>query len=347
MDAFVVRFLTSMGAFSGNQPLNLCAVRRFAWFAVLVASVTVTDAIARAQHEFPDKPVRIVVPSSAGGPPDILARLIGPQLAAIWRQPVVIDNRPGAATVVGANLVAKSTPDGYTLLLAPGGFITTAVLQPNLPYDPLKDFAGISQLGSYITVLVVTPALGVSSVRDFVALAQAKPGEILFASAGAYGVSHLNAERFRLAAGIKTVHVGHRGQAQAAIEVLTGRVHFAVLALPVVLPLIRDGKLLALAVLEPQRSSALPNVPALVETLSGLEKGYSSAILAPVGTTRSILNDISNAIAQVIALPDIKGRMLAIGFVPAPSTPEDQDRIRREQIDSLLRLAIGAGFKAK
>lgn len=347
MDPFLFRGLATTGNASGNQRANFRAVHRFAWITVIVASVTVTEAIAETQRVFPSKPVRVVVPSSAGGPPDILARLIGSKLAESWGQPVLIDNRPGAATVIGTNLVAKASPDGYTLLLAPGAFITTAVLQPNLPYNPLKDFAGITQLGSYTAVLVVAPALGVSSVHDLIALAQAKPGEILFGSAGANGVSHLNAERFSLAAGIKTVHVGHRGQPKVATEVFTGRIHYAALALPVVLPFVRDGKLLALAVLDPQRSPVLPGVPALVETLPGLEKGYSSAMLAPAGTTRMILNHISKEIARIIARPNLRGRMQAMGFVPAPSTPEDQDRIRREQINSLSRLAIAAGLKTK
>ncbi len=326
------------------------ASRIIAIATVIAAGVAVAalPGLAQAQQKFPTKPVRIVVPSAAGGQPDVEARLIGPKMSESWGLPVVIENRPGAASTIGASVVARAAPDGYTLLLAPVGFVTSAVLQPNLPYDPIKDFAGITQLGFPVSVLFVAPALGVKSVKDLIALAQAKPGKILFGSGGAGGQPHLNGERFRLAAGIKVLHVGFKGGPGALIEVLAGRVHYAVLALGLVQPLIKDGRLLALAVTTPQRSPLMPEVPALAEMLPEFKRPEASqAFLAPARTPRPILDQISKEIGRILALPDVKERMQAMGFVPAPSTPEEQDKIRREQIETLSKLVRDAGLRPK
>ncbi len=324
-------------------------VQRVAYTTVITAGIAVTAAqgLAQAQPKFPTKPVRIVAPTSAGSQTDTLARMIGSKMSESWGQPVVVENRPGGGTTIGANVVAKAAPDGYTLLLAPAAFVTNAALQPNLPYDPLRDFAGVTQIGFSIPVLIVAPALGVKSVKDLIGLSQAKPGKILFGSAGAGGTAHLNGERFRLAAGIKVVHVGFKGQPEALIEVLAGRVHYAVLALGVVQPFIKDGRLLALAVFLPQRSPVMPEVPAIVEVLPRVDKGESVAILAPAKTPRPILDQISKEVARILALPDVTGRLHAIGFVPAPSTPEEQDKIRRAQIEALSRVVRGAGLRTQ
>lgn len=326
-------------------------ILRSVTFATVIATgiaAAAAPGFVQAQQKYPSKPVRIVVPNSAGSPPDILARIIGPKMSESWKQPVVVENRPGAATMIGTSVVAKAVPDGYTLLLASAGFITNAALQPNLPYDPIKDFAGVTQIGFPTGVLVVAPALGVKSVKDLVALAQARPGKILFGSGGAGSAAHLNGERLRLAAGIKVVHVGFKGQPEALVEVLAGRVHFAVLFLGVVQPLIKDGKLVALAVSTPQRSPLLPDVPALAETLSDFKRPEASpGLLAPAKTPRPILDQISKEVARILALPDVRERLQVIGYVPAPSTPEEQDKIRREQIETLSKLVRDAGLKAK
>ena len=322
-----------------------------ALFAAVVSTgvaITAAPGLAQIQQKFPTRPVRIVVPSAAGGPPDIVARLIGPKLSEIWGQPVVVENRPGATTMIGTSLVAKAAPDGYTLLLNSGSFTINAALQPKLPYDPLKDFAGVTHIVSGTLALVVPPALGVNSVKDLIAFGKAQPGKIHFGSAGAASFVHLWGEAVRLAAGIKAVHVGFKGAPQAAIEVLAGRVHYAVLNLSVVLPMVKEGKLLALAVSSPQRSALLPDVPTMAETLPELKRPEGGmGLLAPARTPHPIRSQISKEIARILDLPDIKERFQAMGFIPAPSTPDEHEKFLRVQIETLSKLVVDAGLKAK
>ena len=328
----------------------MTASKRVMLAAIIAAGVAgaVMPVLAQQQQKFPTKPVRIVVPSSPGSAPDILTRMFAARMSEGWGQPVVIENRPGASGTIGAAQVAKASPDGYTLLFATTGFAPSAALQRSLPYDPIRDFAGITQLVIPTGVLIVAPALGVKSVKELIALAQAKPGKVLFASGGAGGATHLSGERMRLAAGINVVHVGFKGTPEAAIEVLAGRVHYAILGMAVVLPFIKDGRLLALAVNTPQRSPVLPEVPALVETLPEFKRPESTpGFLAPAGTPRLILKQISGEMARVLDLPDIRERLAGMGFTPAPTTPEEHDRIVREQITILSRLVVDAGLRPK
>ncbi len=321
---------------------------RMAGWGVAALCLGVSAPLVLAQGSYPNKPVRIVVPSAAGGPPDTLARLIGPKMSESWGQPVVIENRAGAGSMIGTSVVAKAMPDGYTLLLNTGAFAVNAALQPNLPYDPLKDFAGVSRISFGTLALVVPPALGVKSVKDFVEFGKGQPGKILFGSAGAASFAHLWGEAVRLAAGIKAVHVGFKGQPEAAIEVLAGRVHYAVLNLIVVLPMIKDGKLLALAVNSPQRSALLPDVPTMAETLPKL-KGPDGGmgVLAPARTPHPIRSQISKEIARILDRPDIKERLQAMGVAPVSSTPDEHDKFLRAQIETVSKLVVAAGLKAK
>jgi tripartite-type tricarboxylate transporter receptor subunit TctC len=315
-------------------------------------TLTMTSAIAadvaQTMQNFPAKPVRLMVPSTAGGQPDTLARLIGPKMSESWGRAVVVDNRPGGGGTLAAGTVAKAAPDGHTLLWAIGNFASSAALQSNLPYDPLKDFAGVSQIGFSTFALVVTPALGVKSVKDLIALAKAQPGKIIFSSPEAGSVSHLSGARFNLAAGIKVVTVAFKGGPEAMIEVLGGRTHYSIGGLLTALPFIKDGKMLALAVLTPQRSPLLRDVPSMAETLPDFKRpDVSTGVLAPAGTPRPILNQINKELARVLDLPDIKERLQAAGFVPAPSTPQEYDTILRGQIEALSKLAQAAGLRAK
>lgn len=318
-----------------------------AWAAFLAACVLVLalDA-AHAQPRFPTRPVRIVVPFSAGSATDITARLLGPKLSDAWGQPVVIENRPGAGGTIAAAIVAKATPDGYTLLLTSAAFAISAVLHANLPYDPLRDFVGVTQVGYTTGVLVASPALGVKTVQELIALARERAGKLVFGSAGAGSGIHITAERFRMAAGIKAVHVGFKGQPEMLVEIATGRVHFGVPSLGPVLPFIRDGRVVPLAVVTPQRSPLLPEVPAMVEILPSFERDASHAILAPAGTPRPLLQLIAKEVARALEYPDVKERMQAIGFVPAPTTPEEYDRILRNLIATFAKVVVAAGLRA-
>jgi tripartite-type tricarboxylate transporter receptor subunit TctC len=302
---------------------------------------------ASAQQKFPSKPVRIIVAAAAGGTSDTLARMIGQKLSEGWGQAVVVDNRPGAGGTLAAGTVAKAAPDGYTLFLTPS-FAINAALQPNLPYDPLKDFAGVSHFGYGTQVLVAAPALSVKSVKDLIAIAQSQPGKIIYGSTSAGSGTHLSGIRFNVVAGIKVITVAFKGAPEAMIEVLAGRTHYSVLPLATSLPILKEGKLLALAALTPQRSPLMPDVPALAETLPEFKRPDTSlGLLAPAKTPRVILNQISKEIVRILALPEIKERLQSFGFAPAPSTPEEHDKILREQIATLTKLAKDAGLRAK
>ena len=199
--------------------------------AVITAiAATVAPVHAQTRQNYPSKPVRVVA-GAFGSPSDILARTLGPKMSESWGQPVVVENRAGAAGMIASAIVAKAAPDGYTLLLISAQFAILAALQSNLPYDPLKDFAGVTQLGFSTSALVMSPSLGVKTVKDFIAYAQARPGQILFSSGGAGSSTHINGEKFRFAAGIKAVHVGFKGTPDALIEVLGGRVHYRIVGL--------------------------------------------------------------------------------------------------------------------
>lgn len=312
--------------------------------AVLLAAAT-ADAPAQ-EHSFPARPVRLVSPFSAGSNNDTLARLIGPKLSDIWRQPLVVENRVGAGGTVGTAVVAKAAPDGHTLLMTGGSFVFSAVLHPNLAYDALKDFAGVTRIGFATGALVVTPALGVKSVKEFVALARDRNGKVLFGSAGAGSNMHLNVESFMQAAGVRGTHVGFKGASEVMIELIAGRVHFTVVGLGQALPFIKDGKLVALAVNLPQRSPLLPDVPAMSELLPAYDGQHeANVILAPVRTPHAVLNRVARDVAQILALPDVKERMSAMAFVAAPSTPAEVDRALRAQIEKATQVVRMAGLR--
>jgi tripartite-type tricarboxylate transporter receptor subunit TctC len=273
--------------------------------------------------------------------------MIGQKMSERWGQPVVVDNRTGGIGTVAAGTVVKAAPDGHTLLQT-AGFAISAALQTSLPYDPLRDFAGVAQIGIGTQVLVVAPALGVKSVKEFIALAKAQPGKLIYGSSAVGTGSHLNGARFALAAGIKLVTVAFKGGPEATIEIMGGRTHFSSVTLFSALPFVNEGKLLALAVATPQRSPQLPDVPALAETLPDFRRPENSTgILAPAGTPRLVLNQISKEVGRILDLPDIKDRLQGMGYVTAPTTPEEFDRILREQIATLSKVVRDAGLRPK
>ena len=320
-----------------------------ATFAALIAmgiGVTAAQSVAQAQKKYPTRPVRIVVGFSAGSATDITARMLAPRLGEKWGQPVIVENRPGAGGTLAAAMVAKATPDGHTLLLISAAFAIGAVLHANLPYDPLKDFVGVAQIGASTGALTVAPSLGVKSVQELIALAQERPGKIFYGSAGAGSGIHMTAERFKMVAGIKTVHVGFKGQPEMLIEIMSGRIHYGFPGLGPALGMIRDGRLVVLAVVTQKRSPLLPDVPTLVEVLPGFERDATHGLLAPAGTPLRILNQVSKDVAGVLDLPDVKQQMLAISFEPAPSTPEEFDQIIRSMIGTFAKVVVAAGLRA-
>jgi tripartite-type tricarboxylate transporter receptor subunit TctC len=317
--------------------------------ASLIALVVAVaaPAFAQPQQKFPTKPVRLVVGFSPGSSTDITARMIGPKLSELWGQPVVIENRAGAGSTLANALVAQSTPDGHTLVIVSTSFAINAVIQRNLPYDALKDFRGVTLIGAPTGALTVAPSLGVRTIKEFIALAQERPGKIIFASTGAGSGIHFTTERLNMIAGIKGVHVAFKGQPELIIEVVAGRVHYGIPSLGPALSFIKDGRLLALAVLIPKRSAILPDVPALLEILPTFERDAGHAIMAPARTPTAIVNQVSRDVARVLEMPDVKERMLAIGFETSPTTPEEYDRLVRGYIETFTRIAKQVGLIPK
>jgi tripartite-type tricarboxylate transporter receptor subunit TctC len=325
------------------QPRHAPALR----LAILCA-LCAAGAQAQAQHKYPSKPIRLVISTTAGGQPDMIARLITQKMHESWGQPVIVDNRPGGGGTLAASPVARATPDGHTLLYILPNFATSAVLQPSLPYDPLKDFAGASHIGMSTNVLVVSPTLGVKTLNELVALAKAQPGKLVHASSATGSASHLTGARLNLITGIKVVNVAFKGGPDATIEVLAGRASYHVGTMGVCLPFIKEGKLVALGVTTPQRAPVLPDVPTLGEILPEFKRPETShGLVAPAGTPRPILNQLSKEIARILDLPDVKERLQNISYVSAPSTPEEYDRILRAQIEGLAKIVRDAGLKPK
>jgi tripartite-type tricarboxylate transporter receptor subunit TctC len=325
-----------------KSPFN---VARTIAIATLVATVPL-PGLAQKSQNYPSKPIRIVT-GAAGTQNDIVTRMIGAKMSEGFGQPVVVDNRAGAGGAIGANVVAKAAPDGYTLLLQSGQFAIRAAVQPNLPYDSIKDFAGVAQIGFSTQAIVVSPNLGVKSVKEFIIYANARPDQILFSSAGAGSGTHMDAERFRFAAGIKARGVAFKGSSEAIIEVVAGRTHYAAVSLGPAMPLIKDGRLLALAVIAPQRVAQLPNVPAMAEALPGYQRDGSYGLMAPAGTPRAILHTLAKEVKRILDLPDVKAQMQGMGFIPAPSTPEEHDKILRADIEAYTKVAKLVGLRAQ
>ena len=296
---------------------------------------------------FPSKPIRFIVPFSPGGGTDTLTRIIAQKMSESWGQPVVIENRTGAGGTIGTGLVAKATPDGHTLLMSSSAFAITAAMSNNLPYDPLKDFAGVTRIGYSKGMLVVTSSLGVKTLKDFIELARSRPGKILFSSGGAGSSTHLNGERFRMAAGIKAVHVGFKGSSDAVLEVVTGRCHYVMAGLITTLPYVKDGRLIPLAVTTPTRSSILPDVPTMAETLPGYKRDGSHVMLAPAATPRAILNQTSAEVRRIFELPEVVERLNKFDYLLVPSTPEEMDRILRADIQTFSEVITLAGLRPR
>ena len=320
-----------------------------ATFATLIATgIAVAAVPGVAAQNYPTKPVRMIVPFTPGSATDLLARRVAPKMSDNWNQQVVVDNRGGGGGTLGASIVAKATPDGYTLLVHSIAFAMNAALYSKLPYDPLKDFAPVSQIVISTSLLVVAPTLGVKSVKELIALAKQKPGQLTFGTSGVGSGTHLNGEQFRFAAGIDVVHVPYKGVPEPLIDTMSGRIDYFLSPLVPALPFIRDGRLLALAVSTAQRTSALPDVPTIAEAaLPGYEFQAWFGVFAPAGTPRPVVDQISREIARIVYLPDIKKQFLNQGEEGKPSTPEEFTRFIRAEIEKYSKVVKLAGIRVE
>jgi len=288
----------------------------------LLAAPAVLAVPAQAQS-FPNRPLRLVVPFAAGGSADASARMLAEPMGAALGQPVVVENRPGGGATIGAQAVARATPDGHTLLYGtPGPQIINPHLMRNLPYDPVKDFAPVSGYKRAPNLLAIHPALPAQDVAGLIALAKARPGELTFASSGIGSSSHLAGEMLKFMAQIDITHVPYRGTGPALTDLMGGTVSMALDTMSILLPPSRAGTLRALAVTTPERSPQAPDVPALAETLPGFDAAPFNYIAAPAGTPASVIARLNSVIVTILNDPAYRARMEAMGEEATPSTPE-------------------------
>ena len=310
-----------------------------AFFAAVVPAV---------YAQYPDKPIHIVVPFTAGSGTDIVARTVAEPMSRAMGQPIVIENKPGAGGTLGAAQVAKSTPDGYTLLVHSAGHVANPAIYTSLPYDTLRDFAGVTPLASLPNVMIVAPSKGWKTAQDVVQNAKANPGKLNYGSAGIGSATHMNAEIFRQSASFDAVHIPFKGTPEAMTETAAGRIDFFFAPLSSALPLIKDGRLQALAVGTPQRSPVLPNVPTTVE--AGFPKSeyvFWVAMLAPSGTPRAIVEKLNAEAVKALNSPEVKEKLAVLGAEPMPMSTQAFDAFLRAETARIAEIVKSAGIKAQ
>lgn len=311
------------------------------WLALELAALTSAPA-----QSYPSRPIRIVIGFTPGGQPDIFARLIAVKLTDVVRQQVVVDNRPGAGGIIGTQLVAEASPDGHTLLSVSTAYVIAPAVRAKLPYDTLKDFAGITMTATATYLLVVPPALGVKTVPEFIALAKAKPGQLNFSSAGAGSGTHFAGEMLKQSAGIDVVHIPFKGIPESLTDVAAGRVQFSMAPIASSVNLVKDGRLRALGVSSKQRSGIYPDIPTIAEAgLPGFDWNSWGALLAPAKTPRSIINRLNQEVTRILRLPDVEQRLRALGAEPSPMMPAQLDKHIAEQVRLIAQLARKAGIE--
>ena len=317
----------------------------FPIFAALALALACTGAIAQS---YPTRPIRLVVPYPPGGPLDIMARAIGQKLTEAWNQPVVVDNRAGAGGNIGADLVAKSPPDGYTLLM---GAVATHAINPSLyskmPYDPVKDFAPVALVAQVPNILVVNPAVPAKTVRELIELARAKPGYLNFASGSTGSTGHLAGELFNTMAGVKMVHIPYKGAAPATADLLAGQVQLMFDNLASALPNVKAGKLRALAVTTLARSPAMPDLPTIAESgLPGFDLTTWFGLMVPAGTPPEIVAKLNAEVVRALNANDMRERLEKMGAEPpANNTPEHFAAFIRAEAAKYARVVKDSGAK--
>ena len=282
---------------------------------------------------YPNKPIRIVVPWAAGGGADIITRSIGQKLNERWGQQVVVDNRPGAATIIGTEIVAKAAPDGYTILLGTSPLTINASLYKKLPYDTVRDFSPVMLMASAPHILVASPAFPPNSVKELIEYARSKPGGMSYASGGTGSAAHLAAELFKTAAKIDMVHIPFKGAAPGAVAVMSREADVMFNSLPALFTLVKAGKLKALAVAAPKRSSHLPSTPTVAESgFTGFEASEWYAILTPAGTPQTVNVQLHDEVARILGTPDMQERLTTSGFERISSSADQLATFLRTEI---------------
>ena len=313
----------------------------------VAACAVLTCTAVAAVAAYPERPVRLIVPASPGTGMDFFGRTVGQALTEEYRQQVITDNRAGAGGLIGAATVAAATPDGYTIGMASTSTIIAPLLQVKPPYRPIEDFTPVALLASITSVLVVAPGVQAKTVQEFIALAKSRPGQFNFASVGSGTAAHLTAEIFNRAAGIEAVHVPFKIVADIYTEMLASRVHYLIFVSPASIPMLRDGKLRALAVTSAKRNAALPDTPTVLEAgLPGAEVDTMFGVLAPAGLPKAVLAKLHADIVKILRLPESRERFARQGGEPAvDTTPEKFAWQLRAEYERYRKLLPAIGLK--
>lgn len=300
---------------------------------IVLAALLLASAASSAVAAWPDHPIRIVVPVAPGGGNDIVARMLAKKLSETWGQPVVVDNRPGASTAIGSEIVARAAPDGYTIMLCSVSFAVNAAARAKLPFDPVRDFAPITHVARVPQILLVNPSLPANSLKEFIALAKAKPGQINFASAGNGSSTHLAMELLMEMTGIAMNHVPYKGTSPGMTDVIAGNVQATFNAVPPALPQIKAGKIRALALANPRRFPTLPDVPTFDEAgLPGYTFSSWFGILAPARVPREIIARYNTELVRIIREPEMNKTFVELGIEPLGTSPEEFGKNLRADI---------------
>jgi tripartite-type tricarboxylate transporter receptor subunit TctC len=316
---------------------------------LLIAALALALAATTARAQtWPDKPVHIIIAFTPGSATDVIARSVSNELSAKLGQPVIIENKPGAGGTIAAAQVAKAAPDGYTLLVNSSGHTVSPWIYKSLPYDTAKDLMGVSLLARQPNILVASPGKGWKTVGDLVKEAKERPGKMSFASAGVGSATHMNGEKFKAAAGIDILHVPYKGTPEALNDVMGGRVEYFFSPVVAALSLVNDKRVVALANGSPRRSSVLPDVPTTEEAgYKGSGYDYWAGLLAPTGTPPAVVDKLNKALAEVLAMPEVKERLAKIGADPAPNKPKEFDELVVREIKENGALIKAAGIQAQ
>lgn len=306
-----------------------------------------TACFAQGVPAYPAKPVRVLVGFTAGSELDVVARLVGQEMSEKWGHKIVVENRAGAGGTVAGAVAAKSPPDGYTLFFNSVSHTASSALYPTLSYNPVQDFAGVSQATSAPNVLLVGPGAGVKSVKDLIELARSKAGQINFGSAGVGSGTHIAGEMFRLGTALNVSHVPYKGVPEVLADTVTSRIHYSFAPIGNVLPFVKDKRVLALAVTTLARSPSLPEVPTVAEAagIPGFDFDQWYGLFAPVKTPRTIVDQLSKEMARVLAMPDIREKLATRGSVAKSSTPEEFDRFIRTETEKVSKVIRDGGIK--
>ena len=319
---------------------------RIAAAASLACMAALTTPGAIAQNGYPTKPIRVIVPFAAGSTTDIIARAIADKMSQSMGQTLVIDNRGGASGTIGQQAVATAAPDGYTIMIHSSSHTVSPSTFAKLPFDTVADFVGVTPISTLPNALVISPSKNIKTLKELVDTAKAKPGTINFASAGQGSATHLNAEKFKMAAKIDATNIPFKGSGEAVTEVLSGRVDYYFSPIAPVIGQIKEGTLLALAVGSPKRAAALPNVPTTAEAgVPGSEFNFWIGMMAPAKTPRDIVNRLHDEVAKALASPEVKERFLKLGSDAWTLKPEQFDAYIKDEIKSNAALVKAAGLQ--